>query len=231
MAQKKDQFRLLVHSVLAQSSRRHSVAEIRPEQKLEDLGLDSVEIANVKTKLFRIVAGRDEKKLPTFLKALRISKATTVGELTNSFVRSPLVSGIRLPAAASLPGYDTTESKGLIETAVRALLSQASACSYQKLTPETKLADLGIDRVGIVDLKTGILRTFSGSGPSLDFDKFSRSLNVTPRSTVKQVIHSSVNALDRPKKQRPAVSGEEADLSDLAGDDTTEAKGAESDEP
>lgn len=225
MVRMKDQFLPLVNSVLAQSSRRHSVVQIRPELKLKDLGLDSAEIANVKTRLFRTVAGRNDAKLPMFLKALRITPNSTVREVTTSFARTPLVSGILLPAAASLPGDDTTETKGFVETAVRAVLSQASARPYMKITSELKLADLGLDSVGIVDLKTDIFRTFSGSRHALDFDKFSKSLNVSPESTVKQVIHSSVGALERPRRQKPAASKGEADLSDLAGDDATEMKG------
>lgn len=227
MTRKEDQVSPLVHSVLAQSSRRHSVVQIRPELKLKDLGLDSAEIANVKTKLYRTVAGRNDAKLPTFLKELRITPNSTVRDVTNSFARTPLASGILLPTAASLPGGDTTQTKGLVETAVRAVLSHASAHPYMKISPELKLADLGVDSVGIVGVKTGIFRTFSGEGHELDFDKFSKSLKVSPRSTVKQVINSSTDALQRPKKQKPLVGKCEAELAELDGDDTTATKGDE----
>jgi hypothetical protein len=231
MADIKDQFVPLITSVLAQSSRRHSVAQVRPEHKIKDLGLDSVAIADVKTKLFRMVGGPKYKGFPAFQKALRITPASTVRQVANSFAKHPLVTGTSLRAAASLPGKETTETKGVVGTAVRAVLSQASAHPYSKIKPEIKLKRLGVDAIGIADLKTGIFKTFSGSKYPLDFEEFSTALNVSPESTVIQVIQSSANALERYKKQRPAGKKAEAKPPNAAGDDTTPSKGDEFEEP
>jgi len=231
MAGIKDQFVPLVSSVLAQSSRRHSVSQIRPEHKIRDLGLDSAEIADVKTRLFRMVGGRKDRELPNFFKALRITPGSTVRQVANALVKIPSVTGALSPAAASLPGKDTTETKGVVGTAVRVVLSQSSTHPYSRIRPESKLKTLGVDAIGIVDLKTGIFKTFSGAKSPLDFDEFSTALKVSPESTVKQVIQSSADALERHKKRRPAVNDDEGNLLKPAGDDTTTSLGDDFTEP
>ena len=225
MAGIKDQFVPLISSVLAQSSRRHSVWQIRPEHKIRDLGLDSAEITDVKTRLFRMAGGRKDRELPTFFKAVRITPGSTVRQVANSLVKIPSISGALFPAAASLPGKDTTETKGVVGMAVRAVLSQSSARRYSRIRPEIKLKTLGVDAIGIADLKTGIFKTFSGSKCALDFDEFSTALKVSPESTVKQVIQSSADALERYAKPRPAVKKDEANLPNSEDDDTTMSNG------
>src|SRR5579859_5861965 len=93
----------LVKSVLGQVSKRYSVLLIRPDLKLRDLGLESTQIVDLKTKLYRTVAGKDVSQFKQFADALSINPNSTVRQVVDKFAKATLPS-----RSMSLAGDDTT---------------------------------------------------------------------------------------------------------------------------
>ncbi len=213
----------LVKSVLGQVSKRYSVMLIRPDLKLRDLGLDSTEITDLKTRLYRTVAGKDLSQFKQFADSMSISPNSTVRQVVDRFAKAPVVSRIVLMA-----GDETTTVKGndalTIGTAVRVAIAQAASCPFAKIKPNLKLSDVPVtfDSGAIADLKTGLVRMFSGSAHPTRFKDFSTHLKVDPDSTVQQIIDRSVNALLPGDDDTDSKGPDEAGL---PGDDDTEVKG------
>jgi len=215
----------LVKSVLGQVSKRYSVLLIRPDLKLRDLGLESTEILDLKTKLYRTVAGKDVSQFKQFADALSINPNSTVRQVVDKFAKAPVPS-----RSVSLAGDDTTTVKGddahIIGTAVRVAVAQAAACPFAKVGPNLKLSDAPVtfDSSAIAGLKTGLVQMFSGSEHPTRFKDLSTQLQVDPDSTVQQIIDRSVSAL-LPGDGDTHSKG--ADEAGLPGDDDTKVKGGD----
>ena len=182
----------VVKAVTAGLLHNRSIDEVRVSKTLRGLGLPPDIIPELTLRLYRAVGARGSGDFRQFGDTLSITPDSSIGEIAAHLAQAAAkLSG---PAIKALSD-DPTEPLGVVETAVRTAVAEASRThSIGEIRAKQTLRRLGLDEADVADLKTSVYRMLSSKKVRPEFSKYVKKAKITRGSTVGEVVKLSRKA-------------------------------------
>lgn len=182
---------MVVGTVVARLSDKHSVGDAQPEKTLKALGIESGQFKQFKKLLYCTLSSGGMHGFNEFAEDLEVRPSSTIATVAAAIPRTyrkPLVLGRRVGVAAQ------------VRAAVHTTLAQATKThSVFEITPNQTLRDLGLRPENLPGFRTNLYRTLCRVDEEpIGRQHFLKGRLLTTASTVSEIADETVYLLNRP---------------------------------
>lgn len=176
---------LVVQAVIAELFDKYSITDIKPQKKLEALGVKGPDLEKFKKRLYKAVSKKGDPPFREFAQKLSIGPSSSVTQVAKKLSQA---NERYLTVEFSEGGK--RKSRAQVRAAVHTSIAQASKdYSIMEIAPSKKLRDLGLRQSDLRKVNTRIYRTlYRADEKRPPLTEFSKGSRITLSSRVNAIV-------------------------------------------
>lgn len=186
---------MVVGAVAARLSKRYSIVDVKPQKKLESLGIRGKQVTDFKERLYRTLSPEGARKFVEFAD-LEISPSSTIKEVVSAL---PKTYQKKLSFGRGARGATQ------VRAAVRTAVAQASKKhSVFEVTADRKLGDLGLRGSKIPEIRVNLYKTLLPTVQNVpDLKVYLTGPSISASTTIQELADKTFDILrEQPGRRR-----------------------------